>query len=72
MRKYTQKEIKDLVRDGYAINITTAQEEEIKEPLEKVGYSLGVYGLNGGVLIGRETGKLYAITARSTNLFRWF
>lgn len=73
MRKYTQREIKALVREGYAIDITkSGAENAIREPVEKIGYSVGVYGINGGVLQGRETGNLYAITARASSLFRWF
>jgi len=36
--------------------------------LEKVGYSSGVYGINGGLLQDSKTGQLYAITARNTAL----
>lgn len=71
MRKLTQKEIKRFVGLGMAEDITT-RAEEISEPVEKVGYSVGVYGLNGGLLQGRDTGTMYAITARSSNLFRYF
>ena len=71
MRKYKQKEIRNLVADGIAEDITTKY-EDIKESVDKVGYSIGVYGLNGGVLKGCETGKLYAITCRSTALSYFF
>ena len=40
--------------------------------LEKVGYSSGGYGLNGGLLKGHNSGTLYAITARTTALFIYF
>ena len=40
--------------------------------LDKVGYSVGVYGLNGGLLQGHESGTLYAITARTSALFIYF
>ena len=55
-----------------AENITNANPKSIKEPVEKIGYSSGVYGLNGGLLQGRESGNFYAITARSSNLFYFF
>lgn len=51
---------------------TEADPKSIKEPVEKIGYSSGVYGLNGGLLQGRESGNYYAITARSSNLFYFF
>ena len=40
--------------------------------LEKVGYSSGVYGINGGLVQDTETGTLYAIIGRCTNLFILF
>lgn len=40
--------------------------------LDKVGYSAGIYGINGGLLQDYETGQLYAIIGRCTNLFRVF
>ncbi len=55
-----------------AINITEADPKSITEPVEKIGYSSGVYGLNGGLLQGRESGNYYAILARSSNLFYFF
>lgn len=69
MRKYTQKEIRTLVRLGYADDITKAG--AITEPYTIVGTSRGVYGVNGAVLQGDTTGTLYAITARSSSLFRY-
>lgn len=71
MRKLTLKEIRRFIALGMAEDITT-KFDEINEPVEKVGYSTGVYGLSGGLLQGRKTGKMYAITARSSTLFRYF
>lgn len=70
MRKYKQKELKDLVRTGAAIDITTAPEDQIPAHFDRIGYSTGTYGVNGGLIQDRETGNLYAVTARSTNIFR--
>lgn len=78
MRKYTQGAIKDYIRTGAAVDINNhdnaarAALEAQENGLEKVGYSSGVYGLNGGLLQGRKTGTLYAITARNTALFIYF
>lgn len=33
-----------------------------------MGYSTGVYGINGGLVEDAETGQLYAIIGRSSNL----
>lgn len=72
MKQYTRKQLREFVRLGMAVNITEADPKSITEPVEKIGYSSGVYGLNGGLLQGRESGNYYAITARSSNLFYFF
>lgn len=72
MRKYTLKELKELCRLGMAKNITNAKPEEIPENYEKIGYSSGTYGINGGLIQDKNTGEYYAITARNSNLFRIF
>lgn len=75
MKKYTQKQLKNLVLEGLAIDITYGTNETRSE-LEKtegyytqIGYSAGVYGCNGMLLKGNKTGTLYAITSRSTAIF---
>lgn len=73
MRKYGQREIKALVKSGAAVDISNhdnnaRKELEAREDwLDKVGYSSGVYGLNGA-LLKDENGRLYAITARNRTL----
>ena len=75
MKKYTQKELKNLVAFGAAEDITTGDNETRKaiEASEgyytQIGYSAGVYGCNGMLLQGHKTGKLYAITARTSAIF---
>ena len=70
MRKFKLSEIKSIARWKYAVDITNASSRDaIPEDYEQVGYSAGVYGLNGALLQGKETGTMYAITARSTALF---
>ncbi len=70
MRKYKQSEIKAIARSKYAVDITKAHSREaIPEQFEQVGYSAGMYGINGALFQGTETGTMYAITARSTALF---
>ena len=67
MRKFKLSEIKSIARWKYAVDITNASSRDaIPEDYEQVGYSAGVYG---ALLQGKETGTLYAITARSTALF---
>lgn len=75
MRKYKLSALKSLVRSGMAHDLTTASTAEVMEQWkhgEKVGYSSGTYGINGGLIQNTETGEYYAITARNSNLFRMF
>lgn len=78
MTKYGQRELKTLVRNGAAVDISNHDNnarhelEALEGYLDKVGYSSGVYGLNGGLLKGHNSGKLYAITARTSALFIYF
>ena len=75
MKKYTQKELKNLVALGVAEDITHGDNDTRRELEEKegfytqVGYSAGVYGCNGMLLKGHNTGTLYAITARTTAIY---
>lgn len=74
MRKYKQRELRDLVRLGAAEDYTNKPSEYIYtlRRLEKVGYSSGVYGINGGLVEDTETGALYAIIGRCSNLLILF
>ena len=71
MEKYTQKQLKALVREGVAIDITdgtndTRDEiEAIEGWLAQIGYAVSIYGFGGMLFKGHNTGKLYAITTRS-------
>lgn len=74
MEKYTLKALRELVRLGVAEDYTSKPSEYIYtlRRLEKVGYSSGVYGINGGLVKDAETGTLYAIIGRCSNLFILF
>lgn len=75
MRKYTRKELKKLVRGGMAHDLTNATDTEITEQQQhtrKVGYSSGIYGINGCLIQNTKTGKYYVVTARNSTLFRIF
>lgn len=50
MKQYTKKELREFVRLGLAVDLTEAEPEKIPASYTKVGYSRGVYGLNGGVI----------------------
>lgn len=74
MRKYKLKELRELVRLGVAEDYTNKPSEYIYalHRFERIGYSSGVYGINGGLVQDTETGKLYAIIGRCSNLFILF
>lgn len=66
MKKFTTRQLKELVKIGAAIDVTDAlSTTAIPEWYEKIGYSRGINGLNGLLMKGKS-GKLYAITSRST------
>lgn len=74
MKKYTQAQLRQLVRLGVAEDCADKPGEymdTLRRP-DKVGYNSGIYGINGGLLRDGETGQLYAIIGRCTNLFRVF
>ena len=69
MEKYTLKELKRLISIGAAKDATHSRmRSDITEPYTLIGYSCGTYDCNGKLLQG-ESGRLYAITARSSALF---
>ena len=77
MKKYTQKQLKGLVASGMAVDISNITDEEYKELKAKEGYftqegySSGVYGCNGQLHKGQNTGQLYAITGRTQAIYRF-
>lgn len=77
MRKYTLKQIRDFVRLGLASDISNYSNREMRDfmkahRLEKVGYSAGINGINGGLLQDETSGEMYAITKRNAALLTAF
>lgn len=77
MKKTTRKNIKGYVQNGAATDITNYTYKQITELLhncdtEKIFYSTGVYGINGGLIQDRKTGEMYAVTARNSALLMIF
>lgn len=73
MKTMKQKEIKNLVKLGVAIDITSEEGNlDRYRQLDPIAVSRGKYGMNGGLLKDYEDGKLYAITARNAALFYYF
>lgn len=59
-----------MVKNGIAIDVTNASDRKaIPEDYSQVGYSCGLYGCNGMLLKGYDTGKLYAVCARTLAIF---
>ena len=56
-KKYTQKQLKELVKIGKAIDIT-GKTNAIKEDYTQTGYSMGINGVNG-YLFQSISGNLY-------------
>ena len=67
MEKVTVKELRRLVKIGAAGEITECK--RITESVKQISYLSGVYGLNGALLRGEKSNKLYAIIGRSAALF---
>lgn len=69
MTKYTRKQLKQMVKDGVAIDVTNAREvTDIPEGFRQIGYAEGIYGCSGKLLMG-DSGQLYAITDRTTAIY---
>ena len=73
--KTTLKEIKRLAATLNAINATMFGCQDYDKAkaeegfFECIAYSVGTYGLTGKLLRGHNTGRLYAITARTSAVF---
>lgn len=76
MRKFKQKEFREMARMGMATNITNYSLEECQKlnerNLSKEGYSSGIYGINGGLLKDIDTGEFYVITVNNSTLLYFF
>ena len=69
MRKYTLKHLRELVKDGMAVDVTKADEMSLPKNFERIGYSLGVNGMNGCLVQERDSGRYYAVIGRTSTLF---
>lgn len=73
--KVTRKVIREYVASGDAIDITNISLDNAKKLTADEGwldtemYSMGVYGCNGCLFRGHNTGNRYAITDRAQSLF---
>ena len=74
MKRYTQKELKELVRLGAAESLN-GTDNEYRRKIEaengyssQIGYAAGVYGCSGA-LLKASNGKLFAITCRCQAIY---
>ena len=70
MKKYTNKKLRELVKEGVAINIASAKKRaDIPERYEQIGYAADIYGCSGMLLRGYVTGQLYAVASRVPSMY---
>lgn len=73
-KKYTQAQLRKMVRDGKAEDITNYSFEEANDLYDRgydvIGVSTGTYGINGALLQMRDTGDLMVICARNSTLMQ--
>lgn len=75
MVRLKQKDLKDMVYYNDAEDITHADKSDYavimnrEGWLKQIGYSAGTYGCNGMLFQGHNTGKLYAITSRTSAIY---
>ena len=73
--KVARKVIREYVASGDAIDITNISFDDAQKLTADEGwldtelYSMGVYGCNGCLFRGHNTGNRYAITNRAQSLF---
>lgn len=71
MKHYTFKELKQKIAEG-AYDISYSKEEDLPySKMECVGYSTGIYGINGA-LFQTKDGTEFVVIGRTTNLFKLF
>lgn len=69
MEKFTQRQIKWLVKTYAAIEIKDDKDTfKMLLPVKVIGFSKGEYGTNGLLMLD-STGTLFAITSRASVLF---
>lgn len=75
MTKYTQKQLKEMVANGMAIDVSNISFEKAQElrkeekGVGQIGYASGVYGCSGMLLRGNKTGQLYAVVGRTQAIY---
>ena len=69
MERFTQKQLRALVKSGAAKDVTHAHDRAvIPGNYKQIGYAAGLYGCNG-MLLQDDNGQLYAVTERTTAIY---
>ena len=69
MEKYTIKQLKSLVNNGVAKDVTySSKKSDIPENYTQIGYAAGLYGCNGMLLKG-VSGQIYAVIGRTSAIY---
>lgn len=69
------KDIKEQARYNFVTDVTDWKTEDLyklhhdEQGFNSVAYSTGTYGLNGLIVQGYKSGKLYAVTQRTNAIF---
>ena len=75
MTKFTQKQLRALIEEGAAIDLTYGTNEDRNRIIREedgyvhIGYAESAYGCGGLLLKGNKTGQLYAIPSRSMSIY---
>ena len=70
MTKFTQRQLRNMIAEGVAVDVTNARSrEDIPEPYSQIGYSHGTYGCNGMLFRGDKTGNLYALVGYVSSIY---
>ena len=76
MIEFTQKQIRQMVEEGFATDLSIKWGGTIDDIINqegrmiRIGVSYGYYGLAGALYKGEKTGSLYAVQGYSSNLYR--
>ena len=75
MRKYSKKELKNMIKSGVVIDLTHATMKDYHKIIQEcggyiqIGYMSNIYGCTGKVLKGIKNNQIYIITAPTAALY---
>ena len=75
MRKYSKKELKNMIKSGVVIDLTHATMKDYHKIIQEcggyiqIGYMSNIYGCTGKVLKGIKNNQIYIITEPTAALY---